>query len=64
MCLDCGCGKPNENHGDKRHVTMDTIETAAKASGISREEAMRNIEQGLKQAGGEGQAQEKSRVSA
>ena len=25
MCLDCGCGEPNERHGDDRHIVMDDI---------------------------------------
>ena len=50
MCLDCGCGELNDGHGDSRHITMDSIRSAAKASEISIDEAMRNISDGLKQA--------------
>lgn len=50
MCLDCGCGKPNEAHGDPRHITLDTIRAAAQASEISEREAMENIASGLQQA--------------
>ena len=50
MCLDCGCGKPNDQHGDDRHITMDDVRSAAEASGISVEEASRNIQSGLKNA--------------
>ena len=35
MCLDCGCMKPNDDHGDIRHLTMKQVEDAAKASEIS-----------------------------
>ena len=54
MRLDCGCGKPNDDHGDSRHITMKQVEDAAKASEISVDEAVRNINEGLKtaQAGG------------
>jgi hypothetical protein len=52
MCLDCGCGEPNESHGDSRHITMDSIQAAAQASEISVEEAIRNISDGLRQAQG------------
>jgi hypothetical protein len=52
MCLDCGCGEPNEDHGDARHITMDSIQAAAQASEISVEEAIRNISAGLKQGQG------------
>jgi hypothetical protein len=50
MCLDCGCGELNDSHGDSRHITMDSIRSAAQASEISLDEAMRNISDGLKQA--------------
>ena len=50
MCLDCGCGEPNERHGDERHIIMDDVRAAAEASEISVDEAARNISQGLSQA--------------
>ena len=50
MCLDCGCGEPNERHGDDRHIIMDDIRAAAEASEISLDEAKRNIVEGLGQA--------------
>ena len=50
MCLDCGCGKPNDKHGDDRHITMDDLRAAAQASEISVDEAARNIADGVKQA--------------
>jgi hypothetical protein len=49
MCLDCGCGKPNESHGDQRHITLDTVRSAAEASGISETAAMDNIAAGIQQ---------------
>jgi hypothetical protein len=52
MCLDCGCGEPNERHGDERHIIMDDVKAAAAASEISVEEAARNISDGLRQAQG------------
>ncbi len=50
MCLDCGCGEPNERHGDDRHITMDDVKAAAQASEISVEEAGKNIADGLRKA--------------
>ena len=47
MCLDCGCGEPNERHGDDRHIIMDDIQAAATASEISLDEAKRNIGEAL-----------------
>ena len=49
MCLDCGCGEPNERHGDDRHIIMDDIRAAATASEIPVEEAKRNIVEALSQ---------------
>jgi hypothetical protein len=56
MCLDCGCGEPNERHGDNRHITMDDVKAAAEASEISVDEAARNIADGVRQAQSAGSA--------
>ena len=32
MCVSCGCGKADDDHGDKRNLTMKQIEEAAKAA--------------------------------
>jgi hypothetical protein len=50
MCLDCGCGEPNERHGDDRHITMDDVKAAAEASEVSVDQAARNIADGVRQA--------------
>ncbi|MGH2662280.1 MAG: hypothetical protein ACRDH8_05640 [Actinomycetota bacterium] len=44
MCLTCGCGIPNDDHGDSRHITMDELKAAAEASEISVDEAAGNIQ--------------------
>lgn len=43
MCLSCGCGEPNADHGDNRHITADQLDAAAEAAGISDQEAAQNI---------------------
>jgi hypothetical protein len=64
MCLDCGCGELHESHGDSRHITMDSIQSAAQASEISVEEAIKNISDGLRQAqGSSGQTSSNSSAS-
>jgi hypothetical protein len=64
MCLDCGCGELNKSHGDPRHITMDSIQSAAQASEISVEEAIKNISDGLRQAqGSSGQTSSNSSAS-
>jgi hypothetical protein len=50
MCLDCGCGEPNERHDDDRHITLSDVRAAAAASEISVDEAKRNIVEALGQA--------------
>ena len=44
MCLDCGCGEPNNNHGEPAHITYQQLEAAARASGITPEEAADRIQ--------------------
>jgi len=29
MCLDCNCGKPNDDHGDPSHITLAMVQKAA-----------------------------------
>jgi hypothetical protein len=43
MCATCGCGKPNDQHGDSRHITMDQVQQAAKAANISPNDVAKNI---------------------
>lgn len=53
MCLSCGCGEPDADHGDERHITSaklaqgltnEMILAAAEAAEISPEEVRQNIE--------------------
>lgn len=43
VCLDCGCLEPGNDHGDDSHITMDDLQAAADATGISPEQAAANI---------------------
>jgi hypothetical protein len=43
MCLDCGCKKPNDDHGNADHITMDKLQRAARASNIDMETAADRI---------------------
>jgi hypothetical protein len=45
MCLTCGCGEPNDDHGDSRHITMDQLNRAAEAAEIDVDEAARNFQE-------------------
>ncbi len=43
MCANCGCGKPEDAHGDDRNILWSDIVVAAKAAGTSPANAVRNI---------------------
>ena len=45
MCISCGCGQFNDDHGDRRNITMDDLEQAAVASGLSVDEVAENVSQ-------------------
>jgi hypothetical protein len=47
MCLSCGCGEPDDNHGDDRHIILSDLAAAAEAAEITTEEAARNIVEAL-----------------
>lgn len=50
MCLSCGCGEPEADHGDGRNITLEVLKKAAEAAEITPEEAANNIVGTLKQA--------------
>jgi hypothetical protein len=43
MCLNCGCGEPNERHGKDANITLDDVRHAGEANGQSIEESLRNM---------------------
>jgi hypothetical protein len=43
MCLSCGCGEEDADHGDPRHITMAKLKEAAEAAEIPVEEVLQNI---------------------
>lgn len=51
MCMDCGCMKPNDDHGDARHITAKEIAEAAKASEIGTDQAILNIQRTFEETG-------------
>ena len=46
MCLSCGCGQPNDDHGDARNITMNDLNQAAEAAGTTRDKVLQNIMNG------------------
>lgn len=57
MCMSCGCGQANDDHGDKRNITMNDLRSAAQAANIDVQTAARNIQQTTSQGGGQGKQQ-------
>ena len=47
MCLNCGCGQPNEDHGNPANITAERLQAAAEANGQSLRESAQNIVQGV-----------------
>lgn len=45
MCMNCGCGAPEDRHGDPANITRSDLERAAEANGQTLEETIRNITQ-------------------
>ncbi len=43
MCMNCGCGEPNERH-HPTDITKDDLQHAADGAGMSLEEAARNVQ--------------------
>ena len=48
MCINCGCGMPDNNLGDPKLITNKTFEDASKAAGQSPDEAKKNVYEYLK----------------
>jgi hypothetical protein len=47
MCASCGCGKPNDQHGDPANITTAQVQDAARAAGISPEQVVDNLRQSI-----------------
>lgn len=43
MCMSCGCGESQNDHGNSDNITEADLERAAESAGISKEEAADNI---------------------
>lgn len=43
MCASCGCGVPNEDHGNSANITLDDLERAARVAGVSPQEVVENM---------------------
>lgn len=43
MCMNCGCGQPNEDHGKAENITAERLQRAAEANGQSMRESAQHI---------------------
>jgi hypothetical protein len=44
MCANCGCGIPEDKHGDDRNIAWSEIVASAEANNISPTEALQNMQ--------------------
>jgi hypothetical protein len=44
MCMNCGCGEPEDRHGDPANITRSDLERASEANGQTLDETMRNLQ--------------------
>jgi hypothetical protein len=51
MCANCGCGIPEDKHGDERNINWSEIVASAEANDISPVQAIVNIQEMAKQQG-------------
>jgi hypothetical protein len=49
MCLNCGCGKPNEDHGNSANITADDLRRAGEANDQSLRESAQHIVEAVEQ---------------
>lgn len=49
MCLNCGCGEANDDHGNRDNITLDDLQKASQATGQSLHETIDHMERGLDQ---------------
>jgi hypothetical protein len=52
MCASCGCGEPENKHGDDRNINWSEIEKAARANDISPIQVAKNIQEMAEQRAG------------
>ena len=43
MCMNCGCGQPNEDHGNPANITADDLKRAGEVNGQSLRESAQHI---------------------
>ncbi|HJU47374.1 MAG TPA: hypothetical protein VJ689_04520 [Gaiellaceae bacterium] len=54
MCMNCGCGQPDEDHGNPANITAAALRSAADANGQSLRESAQHITEGVELLEGSG----------
>jgi hypothetical protein len=49
MCMNCGCGQPDEDHGKPDNITAAELRRAGEANGQSMRETARHIVEAVEQ---------------
>ncbi len=57
MCMSCGCGAPNDDHGNPDNITLDDLQRAAKAASIDTSKAAENIKEAAQDLQDEGKVE-------
>jgi hypothetical protein len=52
--MSCGCGEPDNDHGNPDHITRERMERAARAAGVDIEQAADNIHDSARTLTGKG----------
>lgn len=47
MCMNCGCGMPNADHGNPKNITTKTLQEAGDSNSQNLEETKRNMIESL-----------------
>jgi hypothetical protein len=47
MCMNCGCGRPNDDKGDPANITASDLERAARANDQTLRESAQHILEGV-----------------
>jgi hypothetical protein len=55
MCMNCGCGEPEDRHGDPANITATDLRRAGDANGQTLAETMRNLRDAYEQLQGQEQ---------
>lgn len=51
MCANCGCGIPEDTHGDERNIRWSEVVASAEANDISPKDAIENMRTMAEQQG-------------